>query len=166
MKNREPLWVSQPAPYIATAKTGWISTGFRGEFYNSVLLPDPQIVKTSSAYRSYVLLLQMFKIECGIWKEIFHLFMCTCTLTFHELLRLCGRFYLFPLFYSINDSLYFALFPTPRLASAAIHIHPESFKCWNLDKFTSHPTSAIFLSCTQLINTISLINYKCSTAVI
>lgn len=69
-------------------------------------------------------------------------------------------------FYRINDISYFTLFLKPRLASVVMHIHPESFKLWNLDTFTSHPTSAIFLYCRPLINTISLINCKCSTAVI
>lgn len=72
----------------------------------------------------------------------------------------------FHCFYRINGTLCFARFLKPRLASAVMHIHPESFKWWNLDTFTSHPTSAIFLSCRPLINTISLINCKCSTAVI
>lgn len=72
----------------------------------------------------------------------------------------------FHFFYSINDISYFTLFLKPRLASVVMHIHPESFKWWNLNTFTSHPTSAIFLSCRPLINTISFIKCKCSTAVI
>lgn len=72
----------------------------------------------------------------------------------------------FHFFYRINDISYFTLLLKPRLASVVMHIHPESFKWWNLDTFTSYPSSAIFLSCRPLINTISLINCKCSTAVI
>lgn len=55
-------------------------------------------------------------------------------------IRLCGRFYIFPLFYNINDTCTLPCFLPP----AVMHIHPESFECWNLDTCTSHPTSAIF----------------------
>lgn len=154
MNIQEPLWNHQQIPLLLKRLAGWeqvFRVNFTIHWKQYTVCTGLQLADLSFYF------CRCLKLHEGSKKK-YSSYLCAPAL-WHFMSfwnRAVQQVLALSTFYSINDSLSFALFPTPRLAAAARHIHSDSFKCWELDTSTSHPTSAIFLSWRQSINTISL----------